>query len=147
MESSSRFSPWISRLVLVGAGVVFAMIGLRYILDPAKAAAATGVSLSSALATTATRVGFGAFPLGLALFLFGCLASKRTLLMGVSLVATVVAVTIAVRAIGVVVDGAEQQSLRLFIPEGVMLVLASVGILLEMRGRGERNIGKARSVP
>jgi len=135
MESSSRSAACINRFVLVGAGLVFTMIGLRYILDPAQAAAETGVSLGSALAATTTRVGSGAFPLGFALFLFACLASKRTLLPGVSLVATVVTLAIVVRVIGTVADGPAAESLRLFIPEGVMLALASAGIFLEVRGR------------
>src|SRR5258708_37084444 len=91
MSKFARFAPWISRIVLVGATFVFSMIGLRYITDPVHASAQTGVSLGSALAATTTRVGFGAFPLGLAIFTSTCLISTRRLFPGVSLVATVIA--------------------------------------------------------
>ena len=73
----ARFAPWIARIVLTMASVIFTVIGLRYIGDPAGASAKTGVTLNTALAYTTTRVGFGAFPLALALFSFTCLISRR----------------------------------------------------------------------
>jgi hypothetical protein len=135
MNKVTRFAPWISRLVLVGATLVFSMIGLRYITDPVHASAATGVTLTSALAYTTTRVGSGAFPLGFAIFTFACLISTRRLLVGVSLVATVITTAIVVRIFGLVSDGAAPDSTRLFIPEAVMLTLAAAGIVLERARR------------
>ncbi len=131
MSKFARFAPWISRIVLVGATFVFSMIGLRYITDPVHASAQTGVSLGSALAATTTRVGFGAFPLGLAIFTSTCLISTRRLFTGVSLVATVIATAIVVRILGMIADGPAPESTRLFIPEAVMLTLSVAGMLLE----------------
>ena len=70
---SPRGVTWIYRVVLAAAAFIFTMIGMRYVADPVHAAAATGVTLGSAFATTTTRIGFGAFPLGFAIFSFVCL--------------------------------------------------------------------------
>ena len=135
MQRLARFAPWISRIVLLGATIIFSMIGLRYITDPVHASAQTGVSLGSALAATTTRVGFGAFPLGLAIFTFTCLISTRRLFTGVSLVAIVITTAIVVRVLGMVADGPAPESTRLFIPEAVMLTLAVAGMVLETARR------------
>src|SRR5690242_6945216 len=62
MAKYMGFAPWINRLVLAAATIIFMTIGLRYIADPVGASAATGVSLHGKLAITTTRIGFGAFP-------------------------------------------------------------------------------------
>ena len=72
-----RYAPWINRFVLAAATIIFTMIGLRYVADPAAASAATGVTLNSLLASTTTRVGFGAFPLAFAIYSAWFLFSKR----------------------------------------------------------------------
>ena len=139
MNKLTRFAPWISRIVLVGATLVFLRIGFRYIADPVHAAAETGVSLGSALAATTTRVGSGAFPLGFAVFIFICLLSTSRLLVGVSLVATVITTAIIVRIFGVIADGPTPQSTKLFIPEAVMLILAVAGMILERARRQDQS--------
>ena len=131
MKSFSRFAPWINRLVLLFAAFVFSMIGLRYIADPVYAAAETGVTLHSVLANATTRVGSGAFPLGFAIFCLACLISTQRLVIGVRLIATVVTTAIIVRLFSMMVDGSVPESTRLFIPEGVMLLLCVAGLLLE----------------
>jgi hypothetical protein len=131
MKRFSRFAPWINRLVLAAATLIFMRIGLRYIADPVQASAATGVALSSGLAATTTRVGFGAFPLAFAIFSFASMLSTRRLAAGVSLVATVVATAIVVRLFSIAADGAVPESLRLFVPEAVILLLAVSGLVLE----------------
>ena len=54
------FAPWINRIVLAAATLIFTMIGMRYITNPVHAAAATGATLNTPLAATTTRIGFGA---------------------------------------------------------------------------------------
>jgi hypothetical protein len=130
MSNLSTIAPWVNRLVLAGATVIFTMIGIRYIADPAHAAAATGATLNTPLAVTTTRIGFGAFPLGIAVFAFTSLFSSRRVLPGVRLIAMVVAAAIVVRVVGMVADGPVPASSRLFIPEGVILVLAAAGLFL-----------------
>jgi hypothetical protein len=135
MNKLMTAAPWISRIVLAGATLIFTMIGSRYIFEPARAARETGVSLHSALAFTTTRVGSGAFPLGFAAFTFVCLFSRRRLFAGVGLVAIVVTSAIVVRVFGMVADGPAPESTRLFIPEAVMLTLSLAGVFLERKRR------------
>ena len=137
MKRISHFAPWINRLVLGVATLIFTMIGMRYITDPVGASANTGVMLTGGLAVTTTRIGFGAFPLAIAIFSFACLLSAQRLRAGVSLVATVLTTAIAVRLLSIATDGAAAQSTRLFIPEGVVLLLAMSGLLLEMARSGK----------
>jgi hypothetical protein len=85
---------------------------------------------SSGFATTTTRIGFGAFPLSFALFSLGCLLSGR-LVAGVSLVATVDATVMAVRLFSLSADGPVAESIRLFLPEVILLLLSISGLLLE----------------
>jgi hypothetical protein len=127
----NRFAPWIQRIVLAAATFVFGVIGTRYVADPVQAATATGATLNTAFAVTTTRVGFGAFPLGVAIFTVTSLFSTRRLVPAVQLVATLVTSAIVVRVIGIIADGAVPASSKLFIPEGVILLLSLTGLLLQ----------------
>jgi hypothetical protein len=133
----TRFAPWIHRIVLAAATLVFTGIGMRYIADPVQAAAATGATLNTALAATTTRIGFGAFPIGIAIFTFTSLLSSRRLVAGVRLVAILVTSAIVVRLIGIIADGAVPASSRLFVPEGVILALALTGLILQPKSERE----------
>ena len=135
MQRLTRFAPWISRTVLAGATVIFSLIGLRYITNPVHNSAEIGIRLGSALASTTTRVGSGAIPLGLAIFTLICLLSTRWVFAGVGLVFIVVTTSIVVRVLSLVTDGPAPQSTRLFIPEGLMLVLSVTAIILETQRR------------
>jgi hypothetical protein len=127
----ARFAPWIARIVLTMAFVIFTGIGLRYIGDPAGASAKTGVTLNTALGYTATRVGFGAFPLALALFSFMCLISRRLLFEGVRLIVVLCATVIGVRLYGTAADGFARESAVLFIPEVILLASSMAALLVE----------------
>lgn len=139
MDKLIRLAPWVSRIVLAGATFVFAMIGLRYIADPVHAVEATG----SAFAVSAVRVGGGAFPLGCAIFTFACLISARRMLMGVSLVATVISTAILVRIFAVFTDGAAAARTNLFVPEAAMFSLSVAGIVLESLRRKKQTAATA----
>jgi hypothetical protein len=127
----NRFAPWIQRIMLTAATFVFGAIGMRYVADPVQAATATGATLNTAFAVTTTRVGFGAFPLGVAIFTVTSLFSTRRLVPAVQLVATLVTSAIVVRVIGAIADGAVPASSKLFIPEGVILLLSLTGLFLQ----------------
>jgi len=127
----NRFAPWIQRIVLAAVTFVFGAIGMRYVADPVQAATATGATLNTAFAVTTTRVGFGAFPLGVAIFTVTSLFSTRRLVPALQLVATLVTSAIVVRVIGIIADGAVPASSKLFIPEGVILLLSLTGLLLQ----------------
>jgi hypothetical protein len=51
----------------------------------------------------------------------------------VGLVFIVITTAIVVRVLGLVVDGPAPESTRLFIPEGILLVLSVTAIILETR--------------
>lgn len=140
----ARFAPWIGRLVLAVASVIFTMIGLRYIIDPAGSSAKTGVALHTALSYAITRVGFGAFPLAFALFSFTCLLSRRRLFEGVRVIATLAATVIAVRLYSTVAEGFAKESAVLFIPEVILLLLAVSALVLDAAQRRQLESGIRR---
>ena len=140
----ARFGPWIGRVVLLVASVIFTAIGLRYIIDPAGASAKTGVTLHTALSYAVTRVGFGAFPLAFALFSFSCLLSRRRLFEGVRVIATLAATVIAVRLYSTFAEGFEMKSVVLFIPEVILLALAVSVLLLDRAQRRQLESGVRR---
>jgi len=126
-----RFTPWLIRLILGAATLIFTLIGVKYITDPVRAAASFNISLGSAPAITSMRVGFGAFPVGFAIIVASCLVSTSRLLLGLYFVATIIGVATAARVLGIVVDGAAPESVVLLRPEVALLALSVVGVLLE----------------
>lgn len=137
MKISVRRSPWLTRFILFPPTFIFSMIAFRYIAHPAEMAATVGISLESPLAFTILRIGFGAFPLGCALFTLSCLLSTRRLLIGLGFVSTMMSVALVVRIFGIFVDGTARESLRLVIAEGVLLALTLVGVAFETGRRAE----------
>jgi Domain of unknown function (DUF4345) len=135
MDTISRIGLWQGRVVLLAATVIFALIGLRYLINPVEAANEFKISLGTATAITNMRVGFGAFPLGFAIIVFSCLISTGRLLRGLFFVGTIIAVTTAVRIYGAVVDGTTHATIKVLRPEIVMSILSGVGIILELRRR------------
>ena len=101
------------------------------IVHPEENAAAVGISLTTPLASTIARIGFGAFPLGCSIFILSCLVSRKRILTGLGFVSIMLGVALAVRIFGVLVDGTFQQSIRLIGAETVMLVLSIAGVLIE----------------
>ena len=135
MKKRVMRAPWLTRLILIPPTFIFTMIAVRTIAHPAQMAATAGISLNSPLAFTILRIGFGAFPLGCALFTLSCLLSTRRLLIGLGFVSTMMSVALVVRIFGIFVDGTARESLRLVIVEGVLLALTLVGVAVET-GRG-----------
>ena len=125
--SAARLAPWFSRLVLLAAMLLLAFIGLKFIGDPAGAAAVSSTVLGSPLAVTNMRASFGAFPLGSALFVLFCLlgAGRR---IGLVFVATVMGTALAARIFGVLVDGTLAESLRLILVEALLLCLCGAAL-------------------
>ena len=121
---SYRIAPWISRVVLVFALTVLALISRKFISSPVDAAAASDMTLGSPLAITNMRASFGAFPLGCALFVAVCLFTSSLRKTGLVFVALIVGTALAVRVFGVVADGTLAESLRVLIAETVLLGLS-----------------------
>jgi hypothetical protein len=143
----SRFAPWLNRFVLLAATLVLAMIGRKFITDPVGAAAAANISLGSALAVTNMRASFGAFPLGCAIVAFACVISTRRHLAGLSFVATIIGVALAVRIFGVLMDGTLSESVRVLFAEGALLSFSVIGILAELSRRRHRATVSPQEAP
>src|SRR6185369_7001808 len=100
MKSLWKFSPWLSRLIILAVASLFTMISLKFIFHPQQSAADSGIVIQPGLGFTNTRAGFGGFPLGFAVILIFCLFSSRRLLAALSAIVTVAAVILAVRLYG-----------------------------------------------
>lgn len=135
MTRSSQGLIWFERLVLAAGTLIMTMIALRTLRDPIGMTLPLGIALNAPTAITVVRVGFGGFPLGFAIALFSCLISTRRLLIGVSLVAAVMAATMVARIQGLMVDGVTAYNLARLPPEIAMLTLSLVAIVLERRRR------------
>ena len=131
----AKFTPWLSKAVLVLATLVLALIARKFIADPVGAAAASTMTLGSALAITNMRASFGAFPLGCAIFTLICLLSSRRRINGLSFVATLVGTALAVRLFGVVADGTFIQSARVLAAEAGLVSLSGLALYAELSAR------------
>lgn len=145
MEGLWRFAPWMARALLLAVALLFTLIGLRYLTDPVGNAAADGIALGSVEAISRLRVAFGAFPLGFAAVLLGCLVSKERLLRGLVVLAALIGVVTAVRALGIMIDGPAAETVKLLRVEAIVLTLSLIGIFLELaRRRGLHPMRAAR---
>jgi hypothetical protein len=128
-------APWVNRFIILAVAALFALISLKFVLDPQQAAASAGIMSDRAVGFTNLRAGFGGFPLGFAAILVFCLLSTRRHLAALASIATVVAVILAVRIYGAAQDGTYAESAHLLIPEAVMLLVSLLGVLMETRRR------------
>lgn len=129
MTRLPRYAVWFDRLVLAAGTFLFVAIAARYLLHPVAAGAPFGIVWGSPAAVTIARVGFGGFPLALALILVACQVSGR-LLLGLGILATVAVVLTAVRLAGLIVDGPAPFTLHVLRPEIALSALSIVGALL-----------------
>ena len=135
MSTFWKLSPWISRLIVLGVASLFAMIGMKFILDPQHAAENAGIAIASGIGMTNTRAGFGGFPLGFAVILLFCLFSSRRLLAALASIAIVAATILLVRLFGAARDATFAQSAHLLIPEAVIFVVSLLAAVIEARRR------------
>ncbi|HZI55371.1 MAG TPA: hypothetical protein VFF39_01285 [Verrucomicrobiae bacterium] len=130
-----RFAPWISRLPLVAATIIFTAISSKFLIDPVHTAAERGIIFASGVGITIGRIGFGAFPLAFAIITLSCLISKQRLLAGIYIVLTVVTIALLVRVAGMIADNSVKESMRVLIPEIVLMVISVVALSVELRRR------------
>lgn len=121
---------WLSRLTLAAAALIFLLIGSKYVLDPASAAAGSGMSLATLFGRTNMRAGVGGLALGTAAVTLLCLFSANRLRLGLWFVLVMVSPVLLVRLYGVAVDGTFFASRRILLPETLLLLLASTGLVL-----------------
>jgi hypothetical protein len=135
MQSWLHRSLWFSRAVLGAATLLMSMIGIRGLFDPVRSVAQHAITLGSAEGVTVARVGFGGFPLAVALVLLGCLLAERRVLTGLAVLAVVAVVVTAARLLGLVLDGAAPFTLFVLRPELALIAASTTALALERRRR------------
>jgi cytochrome b561 len=146
-DRMSRLAPWFSRAVLVLAAFILTMIGVKFIANPVGSAAASGMTLESALAVTNMRASFGAFPLACAVFVVVCLLSSARRMAGLHFVIIVIGVVLLVRAFGIYQDGTLMESRKILAAEVVLMTLSIAGLALERLGRRQAAASFANQGP
>jgi len=134
MDKFWKAAPWLSRLALLPPTIIFALIAARYIAHPVTSAAAQGIVLPPGLGVTIARVGLGGFPLGCSIFLATGLLSSRRVITGLTFVAIMASVVLAVRVFGMTADSTIQENLHLVHAEIGLLAITGIGLFVE-RGR------------
>ena len=135
MNKFWKAAPWLSRLMLLPPTAIFALIAGRYLAHPVASAAAQGIVVLPGLGVTIARVGFGGFPLGCAIFLATCLLSERRVITGLTFVAIMISVVLAVRVFGMTADSTVQENLKLVNAEAGLLAVTGFGLFVELSRR------------
>jgi hypothetical protein len=133
-----KFSPWISKVILLPPSAILTMVGVRNVAHPEEQAAERGIAFTNPLGGTIYRVGFAGFPLGCAAFIAYCLAANRRTLTGLIFSAVFNGAVLAVRIFGMAIDSTVQQSLPLVKGEIVVVAISLVGITVEIGRRSNR---------
>jgi haloalkane dehalogenase len=129
MTAVVRGSVWMNRVLMIAATALFVMIAVKYIAHPIDAVTPHAITLGSPEAITNTRVS-GSIFLAVAMILVGCMVSGR-LLGGLVVLAVLSTVVLAVRLLGLALDGPGPFTVQVLKPEVVLTVLSIVGVALE----------------
>jgi hypothetical protein len=133
-----KFSPWMSKAILLPPTAILTMVGVRNLAHPEEQAAERGIAFTNPLGATIYRVGFAGFPLGCAAFIAYCLRTNQRTLTGLIFAALFNGVVLAVRIFGMAADSTVQQSLPLVKGEIVVVIISLVGITIEIGRRSNR---------
>ena len=133
MDKISKAGIWFCRVLLLCGAIIFLLISIRYLTNPVSASSQFKISLGTPTAITNMRIGFGAVPLGLAIVIFSCLFSKRKTLSGLYVLGIMMGVASVIRTLGLIVDGATQETVKVLRPEIFFFCFSVVGILFEYR--------------
>lgn len=125
-----RVALWLSRGVLLVVAVILTLISQRYLRDPVGGAAERGIVISSPVAATIARVGFGAFPLACAIVVAWCLVAADRLRAGLWFVVILFGTVLSVRVAGAVVDRSLSESIPLIVPEVVFLAFTAAALIV-----------------
>jgi hypothetical protein len=134
MNTFLHRSIWFSRVVLGAATLLLVRISVGYIVDPVRAVAPHAITLGSAEAITMMRVSGGVF-LGIAIAVGACLVAERRMLVGLGFLFTVAATILAVRLVGLAIDGPAPFTLRVLKPEVALVVLSGMAFALDRKRR------------
>lgn len=141
MNTFWKFSPWMSKLILLPPSAILIMVGVRNLAHPEREAAERGIAFTNPLGATVYRVGFAGFPLGCAAFIAYCLRTNRRTLTGLTFTALFNGAVLAVRLFGMNIDSTVQQSLPLVKGEIAVIVTSLAGMTIEI---GRRSYAVAR---
>ncbi len=132
MKVFPKIAPWVTRLIVTFPAVLFATLGIHNLSHLTTALGARGIVFVSGPGMTVGRIGFGAFPLGCGLFLFGCVFSERRLLTALAFVATLDSVVLVARVISMYTDSSIRENIGLVRAEVLLLLLTGIGIIVEL---------------
>src|SRR5258705_7149629 len=127
-----RGSVLFSRAILALAALLLTRIALGVVIDPAGTLGPRGFSFGTPDALTAMRVS-GGIMLGIAVALFYCVLSDRRLLPGLGFLAPVAVATLAIRLVGLALDGPGPFTLFVIKPEIALVALSSAALVVERR--------------
>jgi hypothetical protein len=130
-----KYSPWISKFILLPPTALFIMIGVQHLAQPAAMAAAQGFAFTSPVGPTVFRAALAGFPLGCAAFLIYCLASNRRTLTGLIFLTLLVGIILVIRIYAMEVESSVQQSMPRVKGEIILVVMSLVGIAIEIGRR------------
>jgi hypothetical protein len=145
MSTLIHRSIWLSRLVLAGATLLLIRIAFEYITDPIGAVTPHAITLGSPAAITIMRVSGGVF-LGIAVVLAACALSERRLLAGLGFLATIAVTILAIRLVGLALDGPAPFTLKVLKPEVALVVLSTVAFFLERRRTQEPEVSDSSNL-
>jgi hypothetical protein len=123
----------IALAALVFAALDFSTVGFLYIVDPAGEAAASTITAAEAAGLTNLRVGFGAFHLAIGVIAAYCAIRRDRIWVGLRIVVTVTLIAVAVRLLGLAVDGVHDRTLLLLQFESLGLAIFVLGLSAEWR--------------
>jgi hypothetical protein len=126
-----RHSVWFGRIVLGASILLLVRIGSVYVSDPIGASSAHAITLGSPEAVTIMRVTGSVF-IAIAIALGICLAAKR-LAAGLGLLAIVATTILAVRLVGIGLDGPAPFTMRVLRPEVALVILTTLALFLERK--------------
>lgn len=129
-----------SRIVLALLGLIFASVGVAFLLSPSPMAMRVGIPLVTMAGTTDVRALYGGLEIGFGTFLILCSTARTYVLPGLlGVLCALVGMSVS-RAIGIALDGGPAPIIGAALAVEVSgAALALLALLLERRG--------ARSVP
>jgi len=120
---------WFGRVILFAATAILVMISVKFLVDSSAQAAARGIMLSTPLAVTIARVGFGGFPLASAIVTATSLFTGRVS-RGLWFIVILFGTVLAVRAVSGATNGTLAASVPLIIPELVFVGLSIITLAI-----------------
>ena len=122
-----RVFRWFGGAVLFAATAILILISEKFLLDPTTEAASRGIALSTPIAVTVARVGFGGFPLASAIITATSLVTGR-IRQGLWFIVILFGTVLAVRAVSAAANGSLAASIPLIVPEAVFVGLSAIAL-------------------